>query len=65
MGHWLQLLTDRQRVNLQKWQYCVDDPSITTQLLSPFWNTAVTWVSKASLVRLTKNLTGFSRFQTM
>ena len=62
MGHWLQFLTDRQRTNLQKWEYSVDDPSITTKLLSPFWNIAVTWVSKPrackSQIRKTKFFSG-------
>jgi glycerol-3-phosphate cytidylyltransferase-like family protein/phosphatidylglycerophosphate synthase len=32
------LLTDKQKDNLSKWSYSVDDSSITTKILTPFWN---------------------------
>ncbi len=38
------LLTDKQKDNLSKWSYSVDDPSITTKLLTPYWNKAVEFV---------------------
>ncbi len=40
----LELLTNKEKDNLNKWSYSVDDPSITTQLLTPFWNTVVNLV---------------------
>lgn len=35
------LLTDKEMDNISKWKYNVDDPSITTKVLTPFWNKAV------------------------
>lgn len=34
----LELLTEREKSNLSKWRYSVDDNSISTKILNPFWN---------------------------
>lgn len=44
MSRLFSLLTNTEKNNLKKWSYSVDDPSITTKLLSPFWNYVVDWV---------------------
>lgn len=38
------LLTEKQKRNLSKWSYSVDDPSITTKLLTPYWNKVAGYV---------------------
>lgn len=40
----LELLNQKEKENLKEWKYQVDDPSITTLVLTPFWNTVVKYV---------------------
>jgi len=40
----LELLTDKEKDNLSRWSYSVDDPSITTKYLTPYWNKVVEFV---------------------
>jgi cytidyltransferase-like protein len=39
-------LTQAQKANLAKWHYAVEDHSISTKVLTPFWNEVVTWMPK-------------------
>lgn len=37
-------LTEPQMQNIKHWKYCVEDQSISTLLLTPWWNWALTWI---------------------